>query len=152
MLVLARDVYDVVLDHAAETSPREACGVLVGHRDDENAVATTAHPMENVADAPHVRYEIDPEALLELLDAAEATDRDVVGFYHSHPAGPASPSDTDHREATWVDHHYVVVSLAGRPPTVDAWTWTGDTFERDTIAVRDPDDATSERHWGTRSD
>jgi len=31
----------------------------------------------------------------------------------------------------------VVASLAARPPTLDAWLWTGDAFERDDVVVRE---------------
>jgi proteasome lid subunit RPN8/RPN11 len=136
VLVLSRDAYDAVLDHAERDVPREACGVLAGTRNGD-VLARAAYPMANVADTPRIRYALDPEALLETVDAIEAAGRDVVGFYHSHPAGPARPSETDHREAAWPDHHYVVVSLAGRPPTLDAWLWTGDRFAADAVGVRD---------------
>jgi len=138
VLVLTRDVYDAILDHATEAAPHEACGVLAGSRGLANpdaATASSAHPTANVSETPRVRYEIDPEELLSVVDRIETADDNVVGFYHSHPAGPASPSDTDHRKATWVDYHYVIVSLAGRTPTLDAWLWTGERFERDAVSV-----------------
>lgn len=141
MLVLTTDVYERILDHAEAAVPREACGVLGGSYGlaDRQAVAITAHPTANAADTPTIRYSIDPEELLEVVETIEQASYEVVGFYHSHPAGPASPSETDHREAMWVDHHYVIASLAGRPPTLDAWVWTGEGFERDSVSVR-PDE------------
>lgn len=143
MLVLSRDVYDAVLDHAERDVPREACGVLAGHRGtgDTSTHATAAFPMENAAETPRIRYALDPAALLEVIETIEGASRDVVGFYHSHPAGPSSPSDIDHSEAAWVDHHYLVVSLAGRPPSVDAWRWTGERFAPDAVTVSDTGDA-----------
>lgn len=144
MLVLTREVYDAVLDHALEAVPREACGVLAGSQGsgDTSGVVTasSAHPTANVSETPQVRYEIDPEELLSVVESIEQSGRKVVGFYHSHPSGPASPSDTDHREATWVDHHYVIVSLSGRQPTLGAWMWRGDEFARDSVSIRTTDD------------
>lgn len=141
MLVLTRDVYDAILDHATEAVPREACGVLAGSRgtSDRPAVATTAHQTANAAETPTLRYSIDPEELLGVVETVEQAGREVVGFYHSHPAGPTSPSDTDHREATWADHHYIIASLAGRPPTLDAWVWTGERFARDAVTISSGD-------------
>lgn len=141
MLVLTQNVYDTVLDHAMDAVPQEACGVLGGTYGptEDAAVAITAHPTENAAATPTLRYAIDPEELIEVVETIEQASYDVVGFYHSHPAGPASPSEIDHREAAWVDHHYVIVSLVGRPPTLDAWVWDGERFERDAVSVR-PDE------------
>ncbi|MFB6268528.1 MAG: desampylase [Halobacterium sp.] len=135
MLVLSRSAYDAVLDHARSDAPREACGVLVGREDGDAVVADTVRRVPNVAEAPRLRYELDPEALLAIFEEAESTGRDVVGFYHSHPAGPARMSDTDREQASWPGYVYVLASLAARPPILDAWTWTGDEFVREDVAV-----------------
>lgn len=140
MLVLARDVYEEVLAHADDDAPREACGILVGRRGDDATCATAVHRTRNVADAPRVTYEIDPNEQHSVFETAEGGDREVVGFYHSHPAGPARMSDRDRADAAWPGYQYVLVSLAGRPPFLGAWTWTGEEFERETVAVRPGDD------------
>ncbi|MFB6104774.1 MAG: desampylase [Halobacteriaceae archaeon] len=136
MLVLDRDAYDAVLDHVTEATPREACGVLAGQVSEGTRVVESAIRMHNVAAAPHVTYRIDPVSLLEVIDDLEAAGREVVGFYHAHPAGPATPSDRDRGDAQWGDHHYLVVSLAGPVPTLDAWLWTGEEFADDAVTFR----------------
>jgi proteasome lid subunit RPN8/RPN11 len=137
VFVLSRSAYDAVLDHASADAPREACGALLGRRGDDRVRADAVRRVPNVADAPRVTYELDPEATLAVFDEAEAAGRDVVGFYHSHPAGPAHMSGTDRERASWPGYVYVLASLAARPPILDAWTWTGERFERETVAVRD---------------
>ncbi|MDH5019413.1 desampylase [Halobacterium rubrum] len=137
MFVLTRDAYDAVLDHAQADAPLEACGVFVGERDGDQRRVTAVRRVPNVADAPRVRYELDPETTLAVFDEAEATGMEVVGFYHSHPSGPGRPSAADREHARWPGHVYVVASLAARPPTLDAWLWTGEDFERQPVAVRD---------------
>ncbi|MFB6072091.1 MAG: desampylase [Halobacterium sp.] len=137
MLVLSRAVYDDVLDHASADHPLEACGVLVGRRDGDERRVEAVRRVPNVADAPRVRYELDPEATMAVFDEADATNGEVLGFYHSHPAGPSRPSATDRERATWPGYVYVVASLAARPATLDAWLWTGEAFEREAVAVRD---------------
>lgn len=136
MFVLTRDAYDAVLDHAQADAPMEACGVFVGERDGDLRRVTAVRRVPNVADAPRVRYELDPEATLAVFDEAAATGMEVVGFYHSHPSGPGRPSTTDREHARWPGRVYVVASLAARPPTLDAWLWTGGEFERQPVAVR----------------
>jgi proteasome lid subunit RPN8/RPN11 len=141
VFVLTRAAYDAVLDHAAADVPLEACGAFLGERvereDGESLRRVTAvRRVPNVADAPRVRYELDPETTLAVFDEAEATGLEVLGFYHSHPSGPSHPSATDREHARWPDRVYVVASLAARPPTLDAWLWTGEAFERQNVAVR----------------
>ena len=139
MIEFAREAYDDVIRHADAGGAEEVCGVLAGTRrdGDEPSVVARAHEAENVADAPEVRYRIDPEAQLELFESIEADGRDVVGFYHSHPTGPARPSETDAARATWPGYSYVICALDGRP-FVGSWRWRGDEagFEQETVAVR----------------
>ncbi|ELZ46151.1 Mov34/MPN/PAD-1 family protein [Halorubrum californiense DSM 19288] len=139
MIEFARAAYDDVVRHARAGGAEEVCGVLAGARrdGDEASVVARAHRAENVADAPETRYRIDPEAQLELFEAIEAEGRDVVGFYHSHPAGPARPSETDAERATWPGYSYVICALDGHP-FVGSWRWRGDEggFERETVGVR----------------
>lgn len=134
MLRVARNVYDAAVDHAREGQPREVCGVLGGDRG-PTSHARTLHRAENVAADPHTEYRIDPTEQLALMEAVEANGEDVVGFYHSHPRGPAAPSQTDRRRATWTGRSYVIVVLDGAHPYVGSWRWTGESFEREAVAL-----------------
>lgn len=125
-LVLPPDSYEAILDHAREGAPREVCGVLGGHRSDRGATVDAVRPVPNVADAPRTRYELDPERQLAVIEGIETDGGDVIGFYHSHPEGPADPSATDRAQATWPDAYYVILSLPDR--SIDAWLWTGERF------------------------
>jgi proteasome lid subunit RPN8/RPN11 len=139
MIEFERGAYDDVVRHAAAGGAEEVCGVLAGARGegDEPSVVARVHRAENVADAPETRYRIDPEEQLELFEAIEAEGREVVGFYHSHPTGPARPSETDAARATWRGYSYVICALDGSP-FVGSWRWRGDEagFEREAVAVR----------------
>jgi proteasome lid subunit RPN8/RPN11 len=78
--------------HAAAALPAEACGILLG----EGARITEARPTRNNHPAPATHFEIDPQALIDAHRAARAPDApQVIGYYHSHPTGPAVPSATD---------------------------------------------------------
>jgi proteasome lid subunit RPN8/RPN11 len=134
MLRMAREVYDATVDHAREGVPAEVCGVLGGNRG-ATSHARTVHRAENVASDPRIEYRIDPTEQLALMEEVEAAGEDVVGFYHSHPRGPAEPSPTDRRRATWTDRSYVIVVLDGTHPYVGSWRWTGEDFEREAVAL-----------------
>lgn len=71
--------------------PREACGLLFGDTD----AITAMQAVENVAEAPERRFEIDPRALFAALRAERVGGPKIVGYWHSHPSGDAMPSATD---------------------------------------------------------
>ena len=122
MIEFSRDTYDAILDHAIEGGNREVCGVLVGTYGLERSTVKAVYRTENVAETPETRYRIDPEAQFEVLEQVEDEGREVVGFYHSHPAGPPRPSTTDANQATWTDYSYVIIALDGRP-FLGSWRW-----------------------------
>lgn len=136
MIEFGRKAYDAIVEHARDGVPHEICGVLGGEYGDERSRVGSVHRAENVANDPETRYYIDPEDQLELIDGIEDGGNDVVGFYHSHPAGPTGPSMTDVDRATWPGYSYVIVALDGEP-FVGAWRWNGEDerFEQETVRV-----------------
>jgi len=50
---------------------------------------------DNVAEDPLSRFEIDPRALIAAMRAERAGGAKIVGYWHSHPGGDATPSATD---------------------------------------------------------
>jgi proteasome lid subunit RPN8/RPN11 len=76
---------------SADCAPREACGLLFGDGD----AITGFQATENVAEEPERRFEIDPVALFAALRAERAGGPKIVGYWHSHPSGDATPSVTD---------------------------------------------------------
>lgn len=85
---------DVIAAIAAETlaaHPFECCGILLGKGNRVTAVmrARNVHPQ------PDRYFEIDPQALIDAHRNARGGGAEVLGYYHSHPQGPAVPSATD---------------------------------------------------------
>ncbi len=71
--------------------PNEACGILLGEGDRIRSFVEA----DNVHASPQTHFEIDPAALISAHRAARLGGPQVVGYFHSHPAGPAQPSATD---------------------------------------------------------
>ena len=95
--------------HAAEARPAEACGFLVGRGDEVVRVVRA----QNRAGQARRRFEIHARELLELEDSL-APGEAVVGLYHSHPDGPADPSDADLRLArAWPGWRFLIVGGGG---------------------------------------
>ncbi|KRC82882.1 peptidase [Sphingomonas sp. Root241] len=76
---------------SADAAPREACGLLFGAADR----ITDWQAVENVAEEPERRFEIEPSALFAALRAERAGGPKIIGYWHSHPSGDATPSITD---------------------------------------------------------
>lgn len=88
---LTRAVIERVLSESAQAFPEEACGLLLGVADRiEQAI-----PTDNVHPSPRTHFEIDPQALVDAHRTARGGGPQVLGYYHSHPSGPAEPSATD---------------------------------------------------------
>ncbi len=134
MLVMGRSAYDGIIDHAADGRPEEVCGVLGGEYGEDRSRVRRTHPATNVSERPRTEYYMDPEEQLQLIDGIEEAGNDVVGFYHSHPAGPTVPSTTDAARATWPGYSYVIVALDGHP-FVGSWRWSEDEFRQETVRV-----------------
>ncbi|MFC7096847.1 desampylase [Halobaculum marinum] len=132
-LLLPTAVRDTLHERRAAGAPAEVCGVLLGERavdentDDRAAAAdrvAEAVPVDNVATDPERFYELDPAETVAAIEDGETRGLDVVGFYHSHPRGPAEPSATDRDRATWTGYVYCIVA----PEDVVAYRWTGEAF------------------------
>lgn len=137
MLSLSRAAYDEILAHAEAGGEQEVCGILAGERREggDAARVETVHRATNVADHPKTRYRIDPEEQLAIIESTEDAGREVVGFYHSHPTGPPVPSETDAERAAWPGYSYVIC-LPGERPYLGSWRWTGESFEREAVALQ----------------
>jgi proteasome lid subunit RPN8/RPN11 len=92
---VTRAVLDGLLAEAAATVPDECCGLLLAR----DGLIEEARPTANVAADPRRRFEIDPQALIDAHREAREGGPQIVGYYHSHPAGPVEPSATDRARA-----------------------------------------------------
>ena len=93
---------------ARASAPEECCGLLLGPEAVEEA-----RPAANMAPDPRRHFEIDPQALIDAHRAARAGGPPVIGYYHSHPAGPAAPSATDRAMASGDGRVWAIVGEGG---------------------------------------
>jgi proteasome lid subunit RPN8/RPN11 len=95
---------------AAQTArPREACGALLGLC--EFGVwwhVTAAQALANHATDAEREYLITADQVRSSETMARAAGLEVVGFFHSHPAGGHTPSATDLSRA-WPGYLYAIV-------------------------------------------
>ena len=80
---------------ATAAHPQECCGLLLGRKGAVAAVVSC----RNVHPSPERHFDIDPAALIAAHRDARAGGLQIIGYYHSHPSGPAKPSAVDSAQA-----------------------------------------------------
>ncbi len=104
-LQISSCVIALIQQAAADAAPLEACGLLFG-ADGVDRASVAA----NVSDDPTRRFEIDPAALIGALRAERGGGEKVIGYWHSHPSGDATPSATDAAMAAADGKIWVIVA------------------------------------------
>jgi proteasome lid subunit RPN8/RPN11 len=123
-------VFGIQIEQEARAAyPRECCGLLEGIRDEGLVQILALHPARNSA-ARDDRFEIDPGDHIAALKAARGNGRAIIGCYHSHPNGAASPSDTDRAGALEENFLWLIAALDAKdgPVTVRAYDYSGAEF------------------------
>jgi len=69
--------------------PEEACGLLGGRQNRAEIVLPVTNSLHS-----STRFFLDPEEMITAILQLESRGMDVVGIYHSHPAGPAGQLTT----------------------------------------------------------
>ena len=86
-----RTALDALLCAAHSAHPHEACGILLGRTNRITGFTQAA----NVHPTPETHFEIDPQVLIDVRRGARGGGPEIIGYFHSHPNGPARPSATD---------------------------------------------------------
>ena len=128
-MVISQAQLDELLEHARETVPEECCGY--GSLQDGRVDALFRG--ENVLESSRrYGYNLDPKSLLRAVELED--DGFQVLTYHSHPASPAEPSQTDINLARYPDWRYVIVS-ATHEPAVRCWRIADGRVEEEHVVV-----------------
>ena len=101
-LTLSKNQMQEMLDYVQQHVPLESCGLLAGKNDRVEKVIF----IRNQAQSP-VRFVMDPYEQLQAFDWIESDGFDLLGIFHSHPAGPETLSATDIAEAAYDVVHII---------------------------------------------
>jgi proteasome lid subunit RPN8/RPN11 len=108
-LTLSRDQVDEIIEHVNRHIPLEACGLLAGKNDRVEKVLF----VQNRAQSP-VRFVMDPSQQLKAFNWIDDNRLDLLGIFHSHPAGPETASPTDITEAAYEVVHIICSRITDR--------------------------------------
>jgi len=105
-LLLSTGHFQQMLQHVRTCLPEEACGLIGGFQNR----ASLIFPVENEFHSPS-RFRMKAEEQLSVFLTLEENELDLIGIYHSHPTGPAFPSQTDQSEFAYPGTAYLIWSL-----------------------------------------
>lgn len=116
MTTLPKTLFTEIERHAREAYPEECVGALIGSVTEGDGGKTRTverlFPIDNRSAANRERrYLVSPRDYLAAERAADAADKILLGFYHSHPEHPARPSATD-LDLAQPNFVYVIVSIS----------------------------------------
>ena len=128
-MVLSQAHWDALVAHAHESVPDECCGYARAR----DGRVEEVYRAENVLEtSQRYGYKLDSKSLLRTHELEEEGYEVVV--YHSHPASPAEPSQTDINLAAYPDWRYVIVS-ATHEPAVRCWRIDDGRVEEEDVTV-----------------
>ena len=113
-----------MIDHAAGCVPLEACGLLAGNHDRVEKLIT----VKNQAESP-VRFVMDPYEQLKAFEWIESNGLELLGIFHSHPAGPETASPTDIAEAAYAVVHVILSPRGEEWVARGYWIQNGEAAE-----------------------
>jgi [CysO sulfur-carrier protein]-S-L-cysteine hydrolase len=114
-LIFQAGLIESMRAHVQGCLPEEACGILGGNGD----LVKIVMPVTNELHSP-VNFRMAPEEQLKAFLWLEEHNLDMLGYYHSHPAGPAYLSETD-----LVNFFYPGVVLVLLSPENSTWRVKG---------------------------
>jgi proteasome lid subunit RPN8/RPN11 len=101
-LILSKEQILEITNYLDDRLPLEACGLMAGKNDRVEKILF----VENQAKSP-VRFVMNPYDQLKAFDWIDANGLDLLGIFHSHPAGPETASPTDIAEAAYEVVHVI---------------------------------------------
>ncbi len=121
MIYLTKDDYNLILSHAKNNLPEEACGLLGGVIDGENKYIKKVYLLENT-DHSNEHFTMSPQAQLQSIKDMRQNGYTLLGNWHSHPESPSRPSEEDKRLAMDPKIRYLILSLMDKEnPVLNAF-------------------------------
>ncbi len=97
-LTLTQQQWENMHLHVKQQAPLEACGLIGGNKSERAYKSEIVIPTKNFLSSP-TRYQIDPQDQINAFLKLKRLGFELVAIYHSHPNGPAVPSQEDVEQA-----------------------------------------------------
>lgn len=138
-VLVPKTVYNEIIEHAKEAYPHECCGFLIGKDMRDKKVWSVERGTNLNTERANDRYVIDPQEFNFVDKIARTQGLDILGFYHSHPDHPDTPSEFD-RENGQPGYSYIIVSVQnGTEFSMKSWIFNkmDEPFKKERLKVVD---------------
>ena len=125
MIILTREQYDSIVEHAKKHAPLEACGLIGGRTEGETRTVDKVYFLTNT-DASAEHFSMDPNEQFAAVKDMRSRGIGLLGNFHSHPETPSRPSEEDKRLAYDTKASYLILSLAGEEPVLNSFRIDGE--------------------------
>jgi len=106
-LFLPLHLREQMIQHILSCLPEEGCGIIGGRENRAEIVLPVTNQLHSTT-----KFLMDPQEQLDVLLKLEALNMEFLAFYHSHPKGPGTPSQSDIAEFYYPGVISIVLSLA----------------------------------------
>ena len=120
MITMSKNDYEIILKHARENLPEEACGLLAGAETEEGREIKKVYFLEN-KDHAEDHFTLDPRDQMNAIKDMRANGLKPLGNWHSHPSSPSRPSVEDIRLAFDSKASYLILSLIADYPVLNSF-------------------------------
>lgn len=90
-LKISRRDIELIQAELENNRPYEACGVLIGRREENSALVEKALPITN-SKRTRRSFELEPKEHYGAWNEADKNGKEIIGIYHTHPVSSAVPS------------------------------------------------------------
>lgn len=123
-LSISQRHWQFIQHHAENAVPMEACGLIAG----KGGLVQAVLSVTNITQDPKT-FLMEPRQQLKAFEWIESRGMELVGIYHSHPAGPETLSPTDVGEAAYPVVQVILSREGDQWQTRGFWIETGQVFE-----------------------
>lgn len=125
MVELSRKDYDIILKHAKDGLPNEACGLIAGLWEGDKKTVKKVYLLTNI-DKSREHFSMEPKEQFAAVKDMRKNGWALLGNFHSHPESPSRPSEEDKRLAYDSAASYLILSLEKDEPVLNSFKIDGD--------------------------
>ena len=134
MITMSKNDYEIILKHARENLPEEACGLIAGTKDGNDKSIKKVYCLTNI-DHSNEHFSLDPKEQLAAVKDMRANGLVPLGNWHSHPSSPSRPSVEDIRLAFDSKASYLILSLMADYPVLNSFHIEGGEWTKEDLRI-----------------
>ena len=137
MVIISKDDFQKIVDHAFSELPNEACGLIAGKITGADKHIEKVYLLTNI-DRSNEHFSLDPKEQLAAVKDMREQGLSPLGNWHSHPDSPSRPSEEDKRLAYDKTASYLILSLMDRDnPVLNSFHIDGEDAQREELVIKE---------------